>query len=99
MKESILQKLEDINDEQALKRLTDSIFKLTAEEQKERELEMAGQRDLPHDVDEIQEEDEEIDIDYGESSSEQGEQEQGVDDPENQSERLDTTVIKGPDGK
>ena len=99
MKESILQKLEDINDEQALKRLTDSIFKLTAEEQKERELEVAGQRDLPHEVDEIQEEDEEIDIDYGESSSEQGEQEQGVDDPENQSERLDTTVIKGPDGK
>ena len=49
MKESILQKLEDINDEQALKRLTDSIFKLTADEQKERELEVAGQH--PHEVD------------------------------------------------
>jgi hypothetical protein len=49
MKESILQKLEDINDEQALKHLTDSIFKLTADEKKERELEVAGQH--PHEVD------------------------------------------------
>ena len=43
MKESILLKLEDINDEQALKRLTDSICKLTSDDLKERDLDVASQ--------------------------------------------------------
>jgi hypothetical protein len=105
MKDSILQKLENINDEQALKRLTDSIFKLTHEELKEREAELAslngGQHQHQDLVDGISEEeedlDETIDIDYGESKSGTSDEEQG-ENQDNQSERLETTVIKGPDG-
>ena len=106
MKDSILQKLENINDEQALKRLTDSIFKLTHEELKEREAELAslngGQHQHQDLVDGISEEeedlDETIDIDYGESKSGTSDEEQG-ENQDNQSERLETTVIKGPDGR
>lgn len=42
--------------------------------------------------------DETIDIDYGESNSGTGDEEQG-ENQDNQSERLETTVIKGPDGR
>lgn len=104
MKDSILQKLENINDEQALKRLTDSIFKLTHEELKEREAELASlngghYQDEVEGISEEEEDlDETIDIDYGESNSGTGDEEQG-ENQDNQSERLETTVIKGPDGR
>lgn len=42
--------------------------------------------------------DETIDIDYGESCSSNADEEQG-ENQDNQSERLETTVIKGPDGR
>jgi hypothetical protein len=77
---------------------------LTNEELKEREAELASFNGGHHQelVDGISEEeedlDETIDIDYGESNSGNSDEEQG-ENQDNQSERLETTVIKGPDGR
>ena len=66
---------------------------MTNEELKEREAELAGGFHHEEDLDET------IDIDYGESKSGTSDEEQGENNQDNQSERLETTVIKGPDGK
>ena len=58
----------------------------------------AGQNDDIDGISEEDEQDESIDIDYGESNTDSSDEEQGEND-DSQSERLETTVIKGPDGK
>ena len=77
---------------------------MTNEELKEREAELASfngghHHDLVDGISEEEEDlDETIDIDYGESNSGNSDEEQG-ENQDNQSERLETTVIKGPDGR